>query len=49
VIGMIADAELLADHRRHALGRPDRTDETESLGASGEQTGELCKLLGGQS
>ena len=48
MIGMVADAEFLSDNRRYTLGGPDLPDEAEGFGTPGEQTGELCELLGGQ-
>jgi hypothetical protein len=45
---MIADAKLLSNDCRDALGGPDLPDEAEGFGTPGEQMRELCELLGGQ-
>ena len=48
MVGMVPDAELLADDRRDALGGPDLAKEAEGFGTLGEQTGKLCELFGAQ-
>jgi hypothetical protein len=45
---MVTDAKLLSNDCRNAPGCPDLADEAERLGALGEQSRELCQLLGGQ-
>jgi hypothetical protein len=48
MIGMVANAKLVPDNCGDALGGPDLAEEPEGLGTPGEQTEELCELLGGQ-
>jgi hypothetical protein len=48
MIGMVADAEFVANDRRDALGGPDLPEEAEGFGAPEEQPGKLGELLGGQ-
>jgi hypothetical protein len=46
MIRVVADAKLSPDDRCDALGGPDLPEEAEGFGTLGEQTGELCELLG---
>jgi hypothetical protein len=48
MIRMVAHAEFVPYDRGDALGGPDLTDEAEGFGSPGQQTGELCELLGAQ-
>ena len=48
MIGMVADVELFSNDRQDGLGGPDFPDEAEGFGTPGQQTRELCELLGGQ-
>jgi hypothetical protein len=48
MIRMVADVELLANDRRHALGGPDLPDEAKGFGTPGEQTGKPAELLSAQ-
>jgi hypothetical protein len=48
MIGVVANAKLLSNDCRDALGGPDLTEKAEGFGTPGEQTVELCTLLGAQ-
>src|SRR5688500_16059365 len=48
MIRMVADAELIPNVCRDALGGPDLPDEAERFGTLGEQARKLCALLGAQ-
>src|SRR5262249_29709459 len=48
MIRMVADMELFANHYCDAPGGPDLADEPKGFGTPGEQSGELCELLGAQ-